>query len=63
MCSPNFMQIGWKTTEREDKYKVLIFNYNENELLVFNYIENEQLVLDNDIVKYEQLKFMYWILV
>ena len=50
-----------ETMEREDKYKVLIFNYNENELLVFNYIENEQLVLD--IVKYEQLIFMYWILV
>ena len=30
--------------EREDKYKVLIFNYNENELLVFNYNENEQLI-------------------
>ena len=54
------MQIGWKTTEREDKYKVLIFNYNENELLVFNNIETEQLVLI--IVKYEQLIFMYWIL-
>ena len=50
------MQIGWKTTDLEDKYQVLIFNYNENELLVFNYIENEQLVLD--IVKYEQLIFI-----